>query len=157
MKTRRVISTVYPLRRLAMGQRWTSKRRTGRSQGVSTLVSARDQPHRLPVKPTSTSNGGASAWLVGAVFFTLSFFFPSSHRLFFPPLSLSLCERVWTFLLLLLLLLFLLLFSCCLTSTETIRRIRDGEPLTVTSTFTQLLSCCFSPRKPSGLLGTGSP
>ena len=29
---------------------------------------------------------------------------------------------------------------CCFTSTETIRTIRDGEPRTATSTFTQLLS-----------------
>ena len=41
--------------------------------------------------------------------------------------------------------------QCCFTSTETIRTIRDGEPRTATSTFTQLLSsvpwvqvqCCF--------------
>ena len=36
--------------------------------------------------------------------------------------------------------------QCCFTSTETIRTIRDGEPRTATSTFTQLLSsegqCC---------------
>ena len=31
-------------------------------------------------------------------------------------------------------------FLCCCTSTETIRLIRDGEPRTATSTFTQLLS-----------------
>ena len=31
-------------------------------------------------------------------------------------------------------------FRCCFTSTETIRLIRDGEPRTATSTFTQLLS-----------------
>ena len=31
-------------------------------------------------------------------------------------------------------------FKCCFTSTETIRTIRDGEPRTSTSTFTQLLS-----------------
>ena len=30
--------------------------------------------------------------------------------------------------------------QCCFTSTETIRTIRDGEPRTATSTFTQLLS-----------------
>ena len=29
---------------------------------------------------------------------------------------------------------------CCFTSTETIRLIKDGEPRTATSTFTQLLS-----------------
>ena len=29
---------------------------------------------------------------------------------------------------------------CCFTSTETIRTVRDGEPRTITSTFTQLLS-----------------
>ena len=33
-----------------------------------------------------------------------------------------------------------LCFKCCFTSTETIRLIRDGEPRTTTSTFTQLLS-----------------
>ena len=32
------------------------------------------------------------------------------------------------------------LSQCCFTSTETIRTIRDGEPWTATSTFTQLLS-----------------
>ena len=31
-------------------------------------------------------------------------------------------------------------FQCCLTSTETIRLIRDGEPRTDTSTFTRLLN-----------------
>ena len=31
-------------------------------------------------------------------------------------------------------------FKCCFTSTETTRLIRDGEPRTTTSTFTQLLS-----------------
>ena len=30
--------------------------------------------------------------------------------------------------------------QCCFTSTETVRTIRDGEPRTATSTFTQLLS-----------------
>ena len=30
--------------------------------------------------------------------------------------------------------------QCCFTSPETIRTIRDGEPRTATSTFTQLLS-----------------
>ena len=30
--------------------------------------------------------------------------------------------------------------QCCLTSTETIRTVRDGKPRTATSTFTQLLS-----------------
>ena len=30
--------------------------------------------------------------------------------------------------------------QCCLTSTETLRTIRDGEPRTSTSTFTQVLS-----------------
>ena len=53
------------------------------------------------------------------------------------------------------------LFSCWITSTETIRLIRDGEPRTSTSTFTQLLSFFFhgalGPQKPSGLLGTESP
>ena len=32
------------------------------------------------------------------------------------------------------------LFQCCLTSTETVRIIRDGESRTVSSAFTQLLS-----------------
>ena len=31
-------------------------------------------------------------------------------------------------------------FKRCFTSTETIRTVRDGEPKTATSTFTQLLS-----------------
>ena len=31
-------------------------------------------------------------------------------------------------------------FQCCFTSTETFRLIRDGEPRTATSAFTQLLS-----------------
>ena len=55
--------------------------------------------------------------------------------------------------------------QCSFPSTETIRFIRDGEPRTATSTFTQLLnsgrdfqfSVPFRPQKPSGLLGTGSP
>ena len=42
--------------------------------------------------------------------------------------------------------------QCCFTFTETIRKIRDGEPRTATSTFTQLLNsvpwvqiqCCFT-------------
>ena len=41
--------------------------------------------------------------------------------------------------------------QCCFTSTETVRTVRDGEPRTATSTFTQLLSstdiqiqCCFT-------------
>ena len=33
-----------------------------------------------------------------------------------------------------------LFFKCCFTYTETIRHIRDGEPGTATSTFTQLQS-----------------
>ena len=32
------------------------------------------------------------------------------------------------------------LVQCCFTSTETVRTVRDGEPRTSTSTFTQLLS-----------------
>ena len=37
----------------------------------------------------------------------------------------------------------------CITSTETIRAIRDGEPMTATSTFTQLLSSAHhSPHVP---------
>ena len=55
-----------------------------------------------------------------------------------------------------------------LTSTETIRTIRDGEPRTSTSTFTQLLSSlgylyistlveyCFASTETAGLLGTGA-
>ena len=35
--------------------------------------------------------------------------------------------------------------QCCLTSTETVRCVRDGEPRTATSTFTQLLSSDLSP------------
>ena len=36
--------------------------------------------------------------------------------------------------------------QCCLTSTETIRTIRDWEPRTATSAFTKILSseCCFN-------------
>ena len=34
--------------------------------------------------------------------------------------------------------------QCCFTSTETIRSIRDGEPRTATSTFTQFLSSAGS-------------
>ena len=30
--------------------------------------------------------------------------------------------------------------QCCFTSTETVRTIKDGEPRTATSTFTQLLN-----------------
>ena len=30
--------------------------------------------------------------------------------------------------------------QCCFTSTETVRTIRDGEPRTATSTFTQIMS-----------------
>ena len=55
--------------------------------------------------------------------------------------------------------------QCCFTYTETIRTVRDGEPRTSTSTFTQLLSSdspfkftvASRPQKPFGLLGTGSP
>ena len=45
------------------------------------------------------------------------------------------------------------LLMCCFTSTETVRTIRDGEPRTTTSTFTQFLGsensqfivpCCFT-------------
>ena len=49
--------------------------------------------------------------------------------------------------------------QCCFTCTETIRTIRDREPSTSTSTFTQLLSCEFEfsvasrPQGPYGLLG----
>ena len=53
---------------------------------------------------------------------------------------------------------------CCFTSTETLRLIRDGEPRTATSTFTQLQSsanlivywlveCCFTSTETVGLLG----
>ena len=52
--------------------------------------------------------------------------------------------------------------QCCFTSTETIKTIRDGEPRTVTSTFTQLLShdswwwsVALRPQK-LGLFGTGA-
>ena len=33
-------------------------------------------------------------------------------------------------------------FAWCFTSTETVRTIRDGQPRTATSTFTQLLALC---------------
>ena len=39
--------------------------------------------------------------------------------------------------------------QCCFTSLETIRTIRDGEPRTATSTFTQLLSSDLQQDKPS--------
>ena len=51
------------------------------------------------------------------------------------------------------------LLSRCLTSTETIRLIRDGEPRAATSTFKQLLSffhVASRPRRRDGLLGTGT-
>ena len=71
------------------------------------------------------------------------------------------------------------LVECCFTVTETIGLIRDGEPRTATSTFTQLLSsvmmmmfvelnvlgrrltyklveCCFTATETVGLLGTGA-
>ena len=54
-------------------------------------------------------------------------------------------------------------FQSCFTSADTIRLIRDGEPRTATSTFTQLLSSerqwfnvTLHPQIPSGLLGMGS-
>ena len=47
---------------------------------------------------------------------------------------------------------------CCFTSTETVRTIRDGEPRTATSTFTQLLrpdlfafSVALRPQRPQRL------
>ena len=58
----------------------------------------------------------------------------------------------------------LLLVQCSFTSTENTGIIRDGEPRTATSTFTQLLcseilqfSVALRPQRPQGLLGTGSP
>ena len=55
--------------------------------------------------------------------------------------------------------------QCCFTSTETIRLIRDGEPRTATSTFTQLLSsdravqvqCCFTSPETIRLIRDGEP
>ena len=58
--------------------------------------------------------------------------------------------------------------QCCCTSTEIVWTIRDGEPRTSTSTFSQLLrsalpaslllfSVALRPEKPYGLLRTGSP
>ena len=41
--------------------------------------------------------------------------------------------------------------QCCFTSTETVGTIRDGEPRTITSTFTQPLSSA-SPVPPEGFL-----
>ena len=73
------------------------------------------------------------------------------------------------------------LFQCCLTSTETIRFIKDGEPRMAASTFSQLLSshtdmrrylllasvalayqnclfqCCLTSTETIRQLGTGSP
>ena len=55
----------------------------------------------------------------------------------------------------------LLLLSCCFTSTETIKLIRDGEPRTSTSTYTQLPSsdvqCCFTSTKNIKLIRDGEP
>ena len=57
----------------------------------------------------------------------------------------------------------LFLFECCFTFKETVRTVRDGEPRTATSTFTQLLSSVFQQfsvalrrQRTYGLLGTGS-
>ena len=54
--------------------------------------------------------------------------------------------------------------QCCFTSTGTMRIIRDGEPRTATSTFTQLLNYVGSlfnvalrPQEPQGLLWTRGP
>ena len=52
--------------------------------------------------------------------------------------------------------------QCCFTSTETIRTIRDGEPRTATSTFTQLLSseivqCCFTSTETIKTIRDGEP
>ena len=52
--------------------------------------------------------------------------------------------------------------QCCFTYTETIRTVRDGEPRTSTSTFTQLLSpfkfnVALRPQRPYGLLRDGEP
>ena len=54
--------------------------------------------------------------------------------------------------------------QCCFTSTETIRTIRDGEPRTATSTFTQLLSsdieqvqCCLTSTETVGTIRDGKP
>ena len=54
------------------------------------------------------------------------------------------------------------LVQCCFTYTEKIRTVRDGEPRTSTSTFTQLLglfkfNVALRPQRPYGLLGTVSP
>ena len=53
---------------------------------------------------------------------------------------------------------------CCRTSTETVRTLRDGEPRTATSTFTQLLSstdvqvqCCFTSTETKRTIRDGSP
>ena len=54
---------------------------------------------------------------------------------------------------------------CCFTSTENVRTIRDGEPMTSSLTFSQPLSsvysgswlkCCFTSTETVGLLGTGA-
>ena len=53
---------------------------------------------------------------------------------------------------------------CCRTSTETVRTLRDGEPRTATSTFTQLLSsadvqvqCCFTSTETKRTIRDGEP
>ena len=53
---------------------------------------------------------------------------------------------------------------CSVTSTETIRTVRDGEPRTATSTFTQLLSsesgqvqCCFTSTETIWTIRDGEP
>ena len=61
--------------------------------------------------------------------------------------------------------LLLLLLQCCFTSTETVRTIRDGEPRTSTSTFTQLLNslvdvqvqCCFTSAETVRTIRDGKP
>ena len=51
--------------------------------------------------------------------------------------------------------------QCCFTSTETLRTIRDGEPRTATSTFTQLLSsffwCWFKSKETIRTIRDGEP
>ena len=54
--------------------------------------------------------------------------------------------------------------KCCVTSTETIRTVRDGEPRTATSTFIQLLSsvrvgiqCCFTSTETLWTIRDGEP
>ena len=56
----------------------------------------------------------------------------------------------------------IILVQWCVTSTETIRTIMDGEPRTATSTFTQILrseiiQCCFASTETVRTIRDGEP